>query len=55
MRAAITRPDFSPHWHTVSWLTMMPRSANISSTLCRLTGKRKDRCTAWLITLAGKR
>jgi hypothetical protein len=33
----------------------MPRAANISSTIRRLSGKRKYSQTAWLITSAGKR
>jgi hypothetical protein len=41
--------------HTLSWLTMMPRAASISSTMRRLGGKRKYSHTAWLMTSAGKR
>ena len=33
----------------------MPRAASISSTMRRLSGKRKYSQTAWLITSAGKR
>jgi hypothetical protein len=48
--AELERP--LPH---VSWLTTMPRAASISSTMRRLSGKRKCRQTAWLMTSAGKR
>jgi len=48
-------PNFSAHWRTVSWLTMMPRAASSSSTMRRLRGKRKYSQTAWLMTSAGKR
>src|SRR3954465_14884556 len=34
-------PNLRPHWRTVSWLTSMPRAASISSTMRRLSGKRK--------------
>src|SRR3954462_580350 len=34
-------PNLRPHWRTVSWLTSMPRAANISSTMRRLSGNRK--------------
>jgi hypothetical protein len=33
----------------------MPRAASISSTMRRLSGKRKYNQTAWLMTSAGKR
>jgi hypothetical protein len=33
----------------------MPRAANISSTMRRLSGKRKYNHTAWLMTSAGNR
>ena len=46
MRVAIARPNFRPHCRTVSWLTVMPRNANISSTMRKLSGKRKYRYTA---------
>jgi len=36
-----SRPNFRPHWRIVSSLTEMPRAANISSTIRRLSGKRK--------------
>jgi len=42
------RPNFRAHWRTVSWLTMMPRAANNSSTIRRLSGKRKWIQIAWL-------
>ncbi len=34
-------PNFSAHWRMVSWLTMMPRAASSSSTMRKLSGKRK--------------
>jgi hypothetical protein len=34
-------PNFTAHCRTVSWLTMMPRAASNSSTICKLSGKRK--------------
>ena len=34
-------PNLRAHWRTVSWLTSMPRAASISSTMRRLSGKRK--------------
>src|SRR3954465_15134536 len=34
-------PNLRPHWRTVSWLTVMPRAARSSSTMRRLSGKRK--------------
>jgi len=34
-------PNFSAHWRTVSWLTTIPRAASNSSTMRRLSGKRK--------------
>jgi hypothetical protein len=33
--------ELSPHCRIVSWLTSMPRKASISSTIRRLSGKRK--------------
>src|SRR5215213_1562254 len=41
--------------HGLSWLTTMPRAASISSTMRRLSGKRKYSQTAWLMTSPGKR
>src|SRR3954451_22945198 len=34
-------PNLRAHCRTVSWLTSMPRAASISSTMRRLSGKRK--------------
>ena len=34
-------PNLRAHWRTVSWLTMMPRAANNSSTMRNPSGKRK--------------
>jgi hypothetical protein len=48
-------PDFSAHWRVVSWLTTMPRAASSSSTIRKLSGRRKRSQTAWLMTSAGKR
>lgn len=48
-------PNLSAHCRTVSWLTTMPRAASISSTMRKLSGKRKYTQTAWLMTSAGKR
>src|SRR5215208_7121241 len=48
-------PNLSAHCRTLSWLTMMPRAASISSTMRKLSGKRKYSHTAWLITSGGKR
>jgi hypothetical protein len=48
-------PNFSAHCWIVSWLTKIPRSASISSTIRRLSGKRKYNQTAWLITSARNR
>jgi len=38
---ANTWPNLSAHCRTVSWLTMMPRAASSSSTIRKLSGKRK--------------
>ncbi len=48
-------PNFSAHWRTVSWLTTVPRAASSSSTIRKLSGKRKGSQTAWLMISAGKR
>jgi hypothetical protein len=48
-------PNLSADCRMVLWLTMMPRAASISSTMRRLSGKRKYSQTAWLMTSAGKR
>src|SRR5215207_4041656 len=48
-------PNLRAHCRTVSWLTSMPRAASISSTMRRLSGKRKYSHTAWLMTSGGKR
>ena len=47
--------ELRAHCRTLSWLTMMPRAASISSTMRKLSGKRKYSQTAWLMTSAGKR
>jgi hypothetical protein len=52
---AMSRPNFRAHCRTVSWLTVMPRAASISSTMRRLKGKRKYSHTAVAMTSAGKR
>src|SRR4051812_21270746 len=41
IRLAKSWPNFRAHCRTVSWLTMMPRAASISSTMRRLSGKWK--------------
>jgi hypothetical protein len=38
---ARVRPNVSAQHRTVSWLTMIPRAASRSSTIRRLSGKRK--------------
>jgi len=48
-------PNFSAHCRTVPWLATMPRAASGSSTMRRLSGKRKQSQTAWLMISAGKR
>src|SRR4051812_5957250 len=48
-------PNLRAHCRTVSWLTSMPRAASISSTMRRLSGKRKYSHTAWLMISPGKR
>src|SRR4051794_18216351 len=45
-------PNLSAHCRTLSWLTMMPRAASISSTMRKLSGKRKYSQAAWLIPVA---
>ena len=40
---------------TVSWLTMLPRSASIFSTKRSLSGNRKCSQLAWLMISAAKR
>src|SRR5215216_621485 len=48
-------PNLRAHCRTVSWLTMTPRAANISSTMRRPSGNRKYSQIAWLMISAGKR
>ncbi len=55
IRLANSWPNVSAHRRTVSWLTTMPRAASISSTMRKLSGKRKYSHTAWLMTSAGNR
>src|SRR4051812_19638515 len=41
IRLAKAWPNLRAHCRTLSWLTMMPRAASISSTIRKLSGKRK--------------
>ena len=55
LRYPLSWPNLRAHCRTVSWLTMMLRVASISSTMRKLSGKRKYSQTAWLMTSARKR
>ena len=55
IRLANSWPYLSAHCRTVSWLTVMPRAASISSTMRRPSGKRKESQTAWPMTSGGNR
>src|SRR5215218_7408626 len=48
-------PNLRAHCRTLSWLTMIPRAASISSTMRRPSGNRKYSQIAWLMISAGKR
>jgi hypothetical protein len=50
MSLANCLPNFSAHRRTVWWETMMPRAASISSTIRKLSGKRKYSQTVYAIT-----
>jgi hypothetical protein len=54
MVLAKSRPNFSAQRRTVSWLTTIALAASKSSTILKLSGKRKQSQMAWEITSAGK-
>jgi hypothetical protein len=55
LRKALMTGALSSANSTVSWLTAMPRAASISSTMRRLSGKRKYSQTEWLMISGGNR
>ena len=52
---ASIRPHFRHHCRLVSWVTIPPRSAIISSLSRKRREKRKESQTAWLMIAGGKR